>query len=87
MQQKDQIRSFLAKIAITQPIMVQIPKFWCLNPSTIICLSCENIHLVKRTINNELTGEKPLKPLILGPIFALKTLFCLITLNEGQKAI
>ena len=58
MQQKDQIRSFFAKNAITQPKMVQFPKFVCLNPSTIIWQSCENIHLVKMTINKELTGEE-----------------------------
>ena len=43
--------------------MVQIPKFWCLNPSTIICPSCEDINLVKRTISNEFKEEETFKNL------------------------
>ena len=57
-QHLDQIRSFLANIAVTRPKMVQFAIFLCLNPSTIICLSCENIHVVKMTTNKELTGEE-----------------------------
>ena len=52
--------------------MVQIPKFWCLNPSTIICPSCENIHSVKMTITNELIGEEAFKTFNFEPHFPIK---------------
>ena len=72
MPKSDQIRSFLTKTVITQPKMVQIPKFWCLNPSTIICPSCENIHSVRRTITNELTAVETFKTFNFKPHFPIK---------------
>ena len=61
------------KNAITQPKMVQISKFWCLNPSTNICPSCGNIHSIKMVINNEFTGDETLKTINFRPNFCIKS--------------
>ena len=39
---------FFTKMAITQPRMIQIPKFWCLKSCTNIWLHFGNIHLIKK---------------------------------------
>ena len=49
------------KTPITQPKIVQIQKFWCLNPSTIICLSCENILSIKKCHQKLLSREETFK--------------------------
>ena len=53
--------------------MVQISKFWFLNPSTNICPSCGNIHSIKMVLNNELTGEETLKTIDFRPYFCIKS--------------
>ena len=52
--------------------MVQIQKFWFLNPSTNICPSCGNIHSIKMVINNELTREETIKTINFRPHFCIK---------------
>ena len=55
------MRSFLTKIAITQPNMVQIPKFQCINPTTIICPSYDNIFSTNMVIKVCFSGGAILK--------------------------
>ena len=52
--------------------MVQIQKFWFLNPCTNICPSCGNIHSIKMVINNELTREETIKTINFRPHFCIK---------------
>ena len=67
------IEIFFTKNAITRPKMVQIPKFWFINPSTNIFPSFGNIHSIKMVINNELTGEETLKTIDFRPYFCIKS--------------
>ena len=62
------------KIAITQPRIVQIPKFWCLKSSTNIWLSVGTINSIPKVKKIEVEGKKGSKPAKLGQFFALKKL-------------
>ena len=49
---------FFTKMAITQPRMIQIPKFWCLKSCTNIWLHFGNIHSIQKINRIELEGKK-----------------------------
>ena len=70
--EKEQISSFSTKIVITQSKMVQIQKFWCLKPSTIIYLSRENILSIKKCHRKLLTREGTFKTFKIIPQFYIK---------------
>ena len=53
----------LNKSAITQPKIVQIPKFWCLHSCTIIWPSYENIYSTKIIILAGFQGKESPKPI------------------------
>ena len=52
--------------------MVQIPKFWCLTPSTNIYPSCGNTHLIKKVIKKELQRQETFKTFNYRPYFCIK---------------
>ena len=49
---------FFIKMAITSTRKVQIPKFWCLKPSTIIWPSFGNINSFPKVKNMELEQKE-----------------------------
>ena len=49
---------FFTKMAITQPRMIQIPKFWCLKSCTNIWLLFGNIHSIQKINRIEFEGKK-----------------------------
>ena len=60
------------KIAITQPRMIQIPKFWCLKSCTNIWLHFGNIHSIQKINRIELEGKKGSKFAKIGQFFTLQ---------------
>ena len=63
---------FFTKIAITQPRMIQIPKFWCLKSCTNIWLHFGNIHSIQKINRIELEGKKGSKFAKIGQFFTLQ---------------
>ena len=60
------------KIAITQPRMIQIPKFWCLKSCTNIWLHFGIIHSIQKINRIELEGKKGSKFAKIGQFFTLQ---------------
>ena len=63
---------FFTKMAITQPRMIQIPKFWCLKSCTNIWLHFGNIHSIQKINRIELEGKKGSKFAKIGQFFTLQ---------------
>ena len=63
---------FFTKITITQPRMIQIPKFWCLKSCTNIWLHFGNIHSIQKINRIELEGKKGSKFAKIGQFFTLQ---------------
>ena len=63
---------FFTKMAITQPRMIQIPKFWCLKSCTNIWLHFGNIHSIQKINRMELGGKKGSKFAKIGQFFTLQ---------------
>ena len=59
-------------MAITQPRMIQIPKFWCLKSCTNIWLHFGNIHSIQKINRIELEGKKGSKFAKIGKFFTLQ---------------
>merc|ERR1712218_178545 len=63
---------FFTKMAITQPRMIQITKFWCLKSCTNIWLLFGNIYSIQKINRIELEGKKGSKFAKIGQFFALQ---------------
>ena len=63
---------FFTKMAITQPRMIQIPKFWCLKSCTNIWLHFGNIYSIQKINRIELEGKKGSKFAKIGQFFTLQ---------------
>ena len=70
---------FFTKIVITQPRMIQIPKFWCLKSCTNIWLHFGNIHSIQKINRIELEGKKGSKFAKIGQFFTLQNIKIEIT--------
>ena len=70
---------FFIKMAITQPRMIQIPKFWCLKSCTNIWLHFGNIHSIQKINRIELEGKKGSKFAKIGQFFTLQNIKIEIT--------
>ena len=58
---------FFMKMAIIQLRMVQIPKFWCLKSSTVVCFG--NINSILKVKKMKLEGKKGSKLAKIGHFF------------------
>ena len=68
------LHKFFTKIAISQPRIVQISKFWCLRSSTNIWPANGNINSIPKVKKIELEGKEASKLAKIGQFFALKKL-------------
>ena len=83
------LHKFFTKIAITQPRIVQIPKFWCLRSSTNIWPANGNINSIPKVKKEWSRGEQRFKTCKNRPVFCIEKIkicifskFCLVLISK-----